>query len=59
MQAEVYIPPVMPVVTLKFEKPYEARNLLEELTTWAPAGGWSSDAHALFSALREAANPDD
>jgi hypothetical protein len=54
METNVYIPEPKPEVTLKFENSYEPRNLLEELHTWTPVGGWSNLAKALFDALEEA-----
>lgn len=32
----------------------EFRNLLEELSTWTPTGGWSPPVKHFFSQLRDA-----
>lgn len=37
-------------VTIK-GRPEELRDLAEEIKTWTPVGGWSSEAQKLFLAL--------
>jgi hypothetical protein len=54
MNGSVHIPKQPVEVTLIFESPAEANDLLSELRMWTPSGGWSLQATLLFKLLREA-----
>lgn len=55
MEYSIYTAPIEPQLTIQFESTSEPKQLLAELQTWTPRGGWSHLAQQLFEALNNAA----
>jgi hypothetical protein len=59
MKTEVRRPEQPVVLQIEFKSFREARDLMEELMTWKPTGGWSPLATQFLEALDEAAQDED
>jgi hypothetical protein len=54
MKIESHKPRQPVTVTIEFANVEEVRDLLEELQTWKPSGGWSQTSEEFFSGLTSA-----
>lgn len=53
MDHEIYVPPIKPQLTIKFESVQEVKDLYNGLRKWTPHGGWDYKAQEFFTILEE------